>query len=73
MTSSTSKLPSEVRPQRFDPDLAAALEDLLEPYNGKPLEKAQKAIVRLRQRGITGSFGELVAMYREAIEQAVGK
>ena len=73
MTTGISKLPREGRTIRMDPDLAQALEDILEPHTGKTLERAQAAIVRVRASGFQGSFGEILEAYRVAIEEAVSR
>lgn len=71
MTATATKLPTDSRPLVRDPDLAAALEEILVPYNGKALERAQQAIRKVRSSGVQGPFSVVVAAYRTAIEQAV--
>lgn len=66
-----SKLPSEDRPMRIDPDLAAALEKALAPYSGERLEKAQAAVREVRSSAAVGTFGEVLDRYRSAIREAV--
>jgi hypothetical protein len=70
MTTATSKLPSDQRATRFDPDLAAALEEELQPLSGKALTRAQQAVLAVRASGFQGTFGALLAEYREAIRKA---
>lgn len=65
------KLPTEDRPVRMDPDLAARIEVVLKNYSGKDLEKAQAAIRQVHQSGISGSFSTLVRTYESAIKDAV--
>lgn len=71
-TAKKSKFP-DAADLRMDPDLTAAIEELLAPHSGKALEAAQGAVVKVRRSGITGSFGELVAAYDDAITAAVGE
>jgi hypothetical protein len=73
MATATSKLPRDTRAVRFDPDLAEALEELLQPFTGKALEKAQAAVVQVRRSGFTGGFTELRAEYERAIRAATAK
>lgn len=69
----TSKLPKDDKPIRLDPDLAKALEDLLKPYKGEKLERAQQAVLHVRASGVTGQWADLIAHYDAAIKEAVGK
>lgn len=71
MTTAT-KLPTDSRPLVRDPDLAAALEEILAPYTGKALERAQQAVRKVRSSAVQGPFSDVVAAYRAAIDQAVG-
>lgn len=73
MTTTASKIPTESRPLKMDPDLAAFLEVELAPYSGKALERAQQAIVRVRQKGVSGTWSELTTVYHETIAIAVAK
>jgi len=73
MNTMTSKLPTEGRPLKMDPDLAAFLEAELAPYSGKALERAQQAIVRVRQKGVSGTWDELTTVYRDMIAVAVAR
>ncbi|MFW6331496.1 MAG: hypothetical protein ACOC3J_07210 [Gemmatimonadota bacterium] len=66
-----SKLPTEHRPIRMDPELATAVEAALEPYSGKDLEKAQKAVLGVYQSANPGSHADLVEQYSAAIAEAV--
>lgn len=67
-----TKLPTDTRPLVRDPDLAAAIEKELAPLNGKPLERAQSAIRRVRLAGIQGPFSVVLDAYRAAIKSAAG-
>lgn len=71
MTAVASKLPSDARPLKLDPDLAAFLEAQLAPLAGKDLAKAQQAIVKVRKAGATGTWDALTQRYATAIEEAV--
>ena len=64
---SDSKLPTERRPIRMDPELTEAVEELLEPYDGDELELAQSAVMRVYHSASGGSYAELVGVYRDAI------
>lgn len=64
-------LPTEQRPIRMDPDLAKRVDSLLEPYDGEDLDHAQEAVMRVYQSPASGSFGQLVARYEAAIQEAV--
>jgi hypothetical protein len=66
-----SKIPTDGRAVRMDPDLASALDTLLEPHTGAKLAKAQKAVLEVRKGGATGMFHHLVETYRAAIADAV--
>ena len=68
----TTKLPMNDRPIINDPDLAAAVEDLLRPYNGKTLERAQTAVRKVATGATQGTFSDLVDAYAAAIKGAVG-
>jgi uncharacterized protein len=68
-----SKLPTEGRPPKMDPDLATALEELLAPHSGKALERAQAAVLKLRKSGAMGTFSEIVEAHRAAIEAAAAE
>lgn len=67
-----TKLPTDTRPLVQDPDLANAIEKLLEPYSGKQLEKAQAACRRVHGSNILGDFTQIVSAYETAIAEAVG-
>ncbi len=64
-------IPQETRPIRMDPDLADAVEKLLEPYGGHELELAQAAVVEVCHSSAVGVFGKLVERYKAAILEAV--
>lgn len=68
----SSKLPMNERPIILDPDLAAAVEDLLAPYTGKALERAQAAVRKVASGAMQGTFSDLVDAYHKAIRGAVG-
>jgi FlaG/FlaF family flagellin (archaellin) len=71
MATMTSKLPTNSRPIIQDPDLAAAIENILEPYNGKALEKAQAAVRKVATSNAQGPFAQVVAAYADAVSAAV--
>jgi hypothetical protein len=69
-----SKLPTNETPLIRDPDLARAIDDLLQPYSGKALERAQAAVRRVAtNNGVMGVFKDLVEIYRTAILASVPK
>jgi hypothetical protein len=68
----TSKLPMNDRPVILDPDLARAVDALLEPFNGEPLKRAQSAVRKVASSAISVPYSGLVDAYRDAIRQAVG-
>lgn len=70
---SATKVPTDDKPLIRDPDLAKALDEILKPYDGKDLQKAQAAIRKVRQSGVQGPFSVIVETYRTAIEKAVAK
>lgn len=67
----TTKLPSEPRPIRMDPELAEAVDEIIKPLKGKDLEAAQAAVMDVYRSNASGKFAELLENYREAIEEAV--
>ncbi len=69
----TTTLPQETRSIRMDPHLEAAVEKLLEPYQGKELERAQAAVVEVYHSSTVGVFGKLVGRYKTAILEAVAQ
>jgi hypothetical protein len=71
MATATTKLPMREVPILGE-ELGAAVEALLEPYEGKKLDKAQAAVRRTAASGVTGMFDEIVAAYEAAIRAAVG-
>jgi uncharacterized membrane protein len=73
MTTTATKLPQSTRPLIQDMDLAAAIERMLEPLTGKTLERAQAACRRVYTTGTPGTFTDMCADYRAAIDAAVGK
>jgi hypothetical protein len=68
----TSKLPTNDRPIIIDPDLAQAVDALLQPFNGEPLKRAQAAVRKVASSAISVPFSQLVDAYRAEIRQAVG-
>lgn len=72
MATMTSKLPTGERPLVLDADLAVMLERMLVPLSGVKLEKAQAAVLATISEGAQGSFSQLAAMFRSAIEDASG-
>ena len=71
MTETT--LPQETRPIRMDPDLTAAVEGLLEPYDGEELKLAQAAVVEVYHSSVAGVFPDIVKAYESAILEAVAE
>jgi hypothetical protein len=53
------------------PELAAEVEKILKPLKGRDLDAGRSAVTRVYRSGMAGGFGDLVAAYREAIEEAV--
>lgn len=70
MATMTSKLPSSDRPLIRDTDLAAAVERLLVPLEGKRLERAQAAIRRVAKSAMQGPFDKVFAAYQAAVRSA---
>lgn len=68
----TSKLPTSSRPLIQDPDLAAAVEKMLSPYEGKRLDRAQAAARKVATSAVQGPFSTVLAAYQSAITAAVG-
>lgn len=68
----TSALPTEQTPIKMAPELAEALEGLLEHLDEDELAAAQEAIREVYKSGTMGTFAELLGAYREAIEEAIG-
>ncbi len=67
----TTAIPQETRPIRMDPNLAEAVEKLLEPYSGHELDLAQAAVVEVYHSSAVGVFSKLVKRYKAAILEAV--
>lgn len=67
-----TKLPTDTRPLILDPDLAAAVEAMLTPYEGKKLERAQAACRKVHGSAMLGDYSQIVAAYQSAIDKAVG-
>jgi len=66
-----TKLPTDQRSLVRDPDLAAALEAIVDPLDGEELERAHAAIRQVRGSGVQGTFPEVLAAYESAISAAV--
>lgn len=64
-------LPTENRAISMDPELASEVEKLLKPLKGKDLEAARVAVGKVHRSPVSGSFGEILAAYKEAIDEAV--
>lgn len=71
MATMASKLPTEDRPLRIDPDLAAVIEKELEPLEGEDLEKGQAAVRTVLKSSTQGTFATIADAYRTAIREAV--
>jgi hypothetical protein len=69
----SSKLPMESRPLRLAPDVALVVEQALGPLNGRKLEQAQAAVVRVYQSGQQMTGEQWAAAYTNAIANAVGE
>lgn len=65
-----AKIPPRGGPLRMMPEIASALEDLLAPFDGAELERKQAAVLAVFRSGVSGSFAEIVATYKAAIEVA---
>ena len=72
MATMTTKLPTNERPLILDYDLAAAVERLLAPYEGKRLERAQAAVRQVATSAVQGPFSTVLRAYQAAILAAVG-
>lgn len=66
------KLPTATRPIIHDAEMAAAIERLLAPLDGKKLEKAQAAVRKVAMSAVIGSFGAVLDAYKAAIAAAIG-
>lgn len=67
-----TKLPADNRSLIQDPDLAKAVEAMLDPYEGKRLQVAQAACRKVHASATLGTFSELRDAYQTAINEAVG-
>lgn len=65
-----TKMPTSDVPLIQDPDVLRAVDRELQPFSGKSLERAQAAVRRVHGSGIMGSFDQIVAAYRGAIQAA---
>lgn len=68
-----AKLPTRGGAIRLAPEIAAALEELLEPLAGVDLERARAAILKVYGSGVQGSFDQVLDAYRQAVAGAVGR
>jgi hypothetical protein len=66
-----SKLPMESRPLRLSPEVARVVEKALAPLEGKKLDRAQAAILRVYQSGQQMTSEQWVKAYSDAIASAV--
>jgi len=73
MKTAESKLPQSDLPLIRDPELAAAVEAELAPYDGKRLLAAQAAIRKAHASGLEGPYSAHLAAYQSAIREAVAK
>jgi hypothetical protein len=62
----------ESRPLRLAPEVARVVEKALAPLNGKKLEQAQDAVLRVYQSGQQMTSEQWVTAYSQAIADAVG-
>lgn len=65
-----SKLPMESRPLRLAPEVARVVEKALAPLNGKTLERAQAAVLKVYQSGQQMTSEQWSETYSEAIATA---
>lgn len=66
-----SKLPMESRPLRLAPEVAKVVEAQLKPLQGKNLEAAQEAVLKVYQSGQQMASDQWVKTYGQAIQSAV--
>lgn len=62
----------ESRPLRLAPEVQRVVERLLNPLNGKQLERAQAAVLKVYQSGQQMTGEQWVATYESAIQDAIG-
>jgi hypothetical protein len=62
----------ESRPLRLSPEVARVVEKALAPLNGKTLERAQAAVLKVYQSGQQMTHERWVEAYTEAIASAIG-
>jgi hypothetical protein len=67
-----SKLPMESRPLRLAPEVARLVEKQLAPLNGRKLEAAQEAILKVYQSGQQMTSEQWCHAYEQAIITALG-
>lgn len=68
-----SSLPTENVPIKMDPDLGAAVGEMLAAIDDEDeREAADEAVMVIYRSGFAGTFPELVRHYREGIETAIG-
>lgn len=68
-----SKLPMESRPLRLSPEVARTVEKALAPLNGKRLEAAQDAVLKVYQSGMQQPHEQWMKEYSKAIETAANE
>lgn len=67
-----SKLPMESRPLRLAPEVSRAVEAALAPLDGKKLEQAQDAVLRVYRSGQQMSIEQWVDAFTSAIATVTG-
>lgn len=67
-----SKLPTESRPIRMDPDLASAIEHMIAPYTDKRLSSVQAAVYEVYRSPGSLPFSGWLEQYAKAIVGASG-
>jgi hypothetical protein len=65
-----AKVPRASGPLRLMPELATAIEALLEPFEGEELVRKQAAVLKVYGSPVEGPFATILAAYRAAIEAA---
>lgn len=66
-----SKIPMESRPLRLAPEVQKVVEAKLRPLNGKKLESAQEAVLKVYQSGKQMAGDQWLKEYGSAIDSAV--
>jgi hypothetical protein len=67
----TTKMPTEKRTIRMEPELEERVVEMLKPLTGKKLEAAQEAVRKVHASAVSGEFDTIVGAYREAVKGAV--